>query len=355
MVKFRVVGDNTSNPFHSSRIIIDATNKAAKEIGFYSDDEKVVVYDCLCNNHGFNPDAFWCAYELPFPVPIMQNAGGKPIIGLSKDNAWFAIEGGYPRNLVNWVSLGVDTSIWTPQPKKLMKDKFVVLSMIESTVRSGLDALIEGFGKAFAGNKQCVLYIKDRNPTQEFQRYIKRCADFWNIEIIHDVRHTENHEIEKEIFSMADCHFYLNHSGTWCMTVTQGMACGVPTVSIRHSGPTDYLSHELTGLAVEYDLEEVTDEKIEELKKIGMRNFLFPRGAYYRSPMWAEPRIESIKNCLVKLAEDKYLREKLSYNAIACAKTLTWERTAVNMSYVLENFSKQIHDPNLINFKSRYE
>jgi glycosyltransferase involved in cell wall biosynthesis len=345
----------SSNPFHSSRIIIDATNKAARELDLYDENSATVVYDCLCNNHGFDAHAYWCAYELPFPVPIMKNAGGKPIIGLSKDNAWFAIEGGYPRNLVNWVSLGVDTKIWTPQPKRLMKDKFVVLSMIESTVRCGLGQLIDGFGEAFRGRTDCVLYIKDRNPTDVFQNFVKAKASEYNIEIVHDTRHTENHEIEKEIFSMADCHIYLNHSGTWCMTVTQGMACGVPTVSLRHSGPTDYLSHELTGMAVDYDLQEVTDESLEKLKAIGMRNFLFPRAAYYREPFWAVPRVPSIRDTLLLLRENRQLLEKLSYNAIACAKTLTWERTATNMSHVLSQFSKQISDPDLINFKSRYE
>lgn len=351
MQKFKIVGDNESNKFHSSRIIIDATNEAAKRLGLYSEEGKTVVYDCLCNSHGYDADAFWCAYELPFPVPILQNANGKPIIGLSKDNAWFASEGGYPRHLVDWVSLGVDTNVWTPQPKRLMRDKFVVLSMIESTVRCGLEILVPAFGNVFSGNKDVVLYIKDRNPTKVFSKWIKEKAEKYNIEIIHDGRHTENHEIEKEIFSMADCHFYINHSGTWCMTNTQGMACGVPTASIRHSGPTDYLSHALTGMAIEYDLEIVTDAILAELQQIGMKNFLFPMNQYLRRPFWANPRIQSVQRTLNILYENPQVRTQLSKNAIMCAQTLSWERTAVNMSYVLDNFQNR---NNIENF-NRYE
>lgn len=342
MDKIRVVGDSSSNPYHSSSIIINSINKAAKELGIYDENGLTCVYDTLCNNHGYKDIVgFYCAYELPFPKPILDNAGGKPIIGLSRDNAWFAIEGGYPRELVNHCTLGVDTSIWSPQSKNFLKDKFVVLCMTESTVRSGLECLIPAFGEVFSGNKDVVLYIKDREPTETFKQYVRSMSEYYNIEIIHDPRHLEDHEEEKKILQAVDCHFYLNHSATFAMTVLQSMACGIPTVSIRHSGPTDYLSHDLTGLAVEYDLKYLEQSKLDYLVQIGQKNFLFPLNCYQNRPYWAEPRKDSIKKCLTDLYESKELREKLIYNGIRCGQTLSWKRTAWNLQFVLNEFQEK--------------
>lgn len=338
MKKFRIVGDLSSNPFHSSRIIIDATNKAARKLDLYDDSGATVVYDCLCNRHGYKPDAFWCAYELPIPRLVKEQASGKPMLGLSKENAWMFVEGGYPSNLVNYVSLGCDTSIWKPTPKRTDKSKFVIGCSIESTVRSDIPTIIKAFGECFGGSREIVLYIKDRNATPLFESYVNEMARNYDVEIIHDNRHIENFEVEKELFASWDIHCYLNRAGTFCMTVLQGMACGIPTVSCRYSGPSDYLSHRLNGMAVEYDLVPVEQSKLYELESIGMRNFLFPIDiAHYENrPFWAEFRLASLKNIFLELREDKYLRETLSNNGVRTAEWFSWERTATNMSFVLE-------------------
>jgi glycosyltransferase involved in cell wall biosynthesis len=336
MQKFRVVGDLKSNPFHSSRIIIDSANRAARELGYYDEQGTTVVYDCLCNSHGYQPDAFWCAYELPIPKIVAHNAQNKPLIGLSKENAWMFVEGGYSPKLTNYVTLGCDTSVWRPSDRK-SKTKFIIGCSIESTVRSDIPIIIKAFGELFKGSRDVVLYIKDRNASSIFETYVKEKAIEYDITIVHDNRHIENFEEEKQLFYSWDVHCYLNRAGTFCMTVLQGMACGIATVSMRYSGPSDYLSHRINGMAVEYDLSYVTPAKLWELEQIGMRNFLFPPDfRYYNNqPYWAEFRLESVKNAFQELKDDTELREKLARNAVTTSKWFSWQRTALNMSFVL--------------------
>lgn len=343
MRKFRIVGDISSNPFHSSRIIIDATNKAAKKLGLYDEKGLTVCYDTLCNSHGYHVDAFWSAYELPFPAPVLNNAGGKPIIGLSRDSAWLVVSAGYPAEKVNFCTLGVDKEIWKPVKKNKYLDKFVFLSMTESNVRCGLDDVIHSFGKVFAGRKDVILYIKDRQPTPKFVEWVKKASEYYDVEVIHDERHIENHEIEREIFACADVHVYLNHCGAFNMTVTQGMACGIPTITMAYGGPADYASW-FNAKLVDYNIVPVTDRLLLELAERGMKNHFFSSQQYTIQPFWAQPDEESLQSALIEIKEGRNAEEeraRLKYFGPITASWLSWEKTAINMSFLLSEFCKE--------------
>lgn len=337
MNKFKVISDKNPNSFGSTDIIVRAINKAAKKIDLYSDNDKVVMYDCLGQSHGQNPDAFWVAYELPFPKFILNSCYPKLILGLSKDNAYFAILGGYPKELVNYVNLGVDTEIWKPTNKKYLKDKFVFLTMTESNTRSGLEILIEAFCENFQNQSGVLLYLKDREPNELFKNWVKEMADKYKVEIIHDPRHLENHQEEVKLFESCDCHLYLNHTGSFNMTVMQGLACGIPTVTLRHGGLTDYISHGINAIAISYDLVEISQSYIDYLISIGMKNHLFPinEDNHITKPFWAMPRKNEIKKCMNELVNNKNILNKLIENGIATANWFSWERSAMNMSYIL--------------------
>jgi glycosyltransferase involved in cell wall biosynthesis len=334
VTKFSVYGDPNNKPRFSSDIIISSLNQGAKNLGLYDETGAKVCYSCIGDQHGQNADALIVCYELPFPPFIIQNCQGKPIIGVSRDNMMFAIHGGFPAHLCNWIPLGVDSNIWKPVKKKYLLDKFVVLSYTESLARSGLEILAEAFAKELGYKKECVLYIKDRNATPEFEKWIKDHSQKWSYNLIYDNRHISTPEEEIEVFAHADCHFYLNRSTTWGMTVCQSMTCGVPTASIAYSGPREYLSDDLTGLTVDYILEPVQHD-LEYLKSIGMRDFFFPDN---RPTYWAKPQIHSVMDNLGKLYRDKNLRERLSYLGREMGKSLTWERSAANLSQVLNQF-----------------
>lgn len=340
LTNFKVVCDPNARQFCSTRIIVDETNAAAQSLGLYG-DEKLLLYDTLCQRHGFEPDAFWCAFELPFAKYIIQSALNKPILGLSKDNITLAAYAGYPTRLLNYASLGVNRNHWPLTEKKYMKDKFVFLSMCESNTRSGFDILVPAFCEQFKGNKNVILYIKDREATDTFKTWVKEQAAAADVEIIHDDRHIENYEDQVKIFEHADAAICLNRSHTFGMVVMQGMSCGLPTICQRYSGFTDYTSH-ITNQCVDFEVTLLNQRKIEELKSIGMKNHLFPISAdYYNTqPFWSEPSKESVKEKMQDLVDNQELRFSLRIMSDMVASWFTWERTAINLSYVLKNLNK---------------
>jgi len=358
MVKFKIECDPNARPFCSTRIIVDNVNNAAKKLNLYSDVEKVVMYDTLCSSHGFRRiDAFWCAFELPFPRIIQQNAGTKPILGLSKQNALFAAYGGYPRNLVNYVTLGVDSNFWKPTKKVYNLDKFVFLAFCESNNRSGFEDLVEVFGNAYSGGQTKIqLYIKDREATPKFKEWVKERAEFWDVDIVHDDRHLEDHNEEIKLIQGADCGVCVNHSHTFGMVMSQSMACGLPQILIPYSGPGDY-ADKMNSFIPEYTIEEVTQEMVDDLSKMGMKNYLFPinENNYPSKPFWARVDHESLRH---KMDEAMFRKEKLqqlSEISVLTARWMTWERTAINMSYVLSQLGSQEENLDLILRRYRYE
>lgn len=340
MKKFKVLKDPNAASFGSTEIIVNAINEAAKKLDLYSDSGSVIMYDCLGQSYNTNPDAFWVAYELPFPNYIMKNCYPKTILGLSKDNALLAAYGGYPLDKINYVTLGIDRKNWPfIDSKKYMKDKFVFLCMCESNTRSGFDILVPAFCEEFKNQKEIILYIKDRSATETFKTWVKEMAEKNNVEIIHDDRHIENWEEQVKIFESADVAININRSHTFGMVNLQGMSCGIPTLCQRYSGFTDYTS-DLSNIALKFDVVGLDQLKINELVNIGMKNHLFPINQQYypNRVFWSEVDKEDLKNKMRMISEDQNLRSVLKNMSSLVASWFSWERSAVNMSYLCESF-----------------
>lgn len=339
MEKFKVLCDPNAREFCSTKIIVDEANAAAKKMGLYDDNGSIVMYDTMCQDFGQNPKALWCAFELPFARIVLDNAKGRPIFGLSKDNITFGAYADYPPNLLDYATLGVNREHWPLVSKKYMKDKFVFVSMCESNTRSGFDILVPAFGEQFRGNKGVVLYIKDREATPKFKEWVKEQAEKYDVSIVHDDRHIANYEEQVKIFEHADAAICLNRSHTFGMVVMQGMSCGLPTACQRYSGFTDYTS-ELTNVCIDFDVVKISQFKINQLVEIGMKNHLFPINfSYYNTEaFWSEPRKESVKLKMQALVDDKNLRDRMRQMSNLVASWFTWERTAVNLSYILSKY-----------------
>lgn len=336
---FSIARDPQSQPFCSTKIIVDEMNDAAKSMGLYSDSESVVVYDALCQRYGLKPDAFWCAFELPFVKLILDNAGGIPILGLSRENAVLGAYGGYPSTLLNYATLGVNRNHWPLVTKKYMLDKFVFLAMDESSTRSSFDILIEAFGKQFQYNQNVCLYIKDRNATETFKTYVREQGIKYGVTILHDDRNITNFEEQVKIFEHADAAINLNHSHSFGMVVLQGMSAGLPTICPRYNGFTDYTS-ELTNGCLKFDIIPIRQWDIEYLVSIGLKNHLFPiTSDYYKTmPFWSQVDIQDVRDKMQRMVDDSNWRNRLSQTSDMVASWFTWERTAVNMGYVLSKF-----------------
>lgn len=142
-------------------------NRALKELGHYAEpDNAEWVGACDGLNVGFkykNKKSFvihvWEASSLPkFVFHVGQ---GQRIFGLSDQitNLWHK----YGREDVTTVYGGSDFNFWKPTVPK-NPNQFQFCHVNSSNVRSGLDMSIQAYARAFAGNKNVVLKIKDTNP-----------------------------------------------------------------------------------------------------------------------------------------------------------------------------------------------
>lgn len=334
MIKYKVVGDPSNPAGFSSHIIINSLNEAAKKIGCYDENGKTVVYDCIGSRHGYNADALIVCYELPFNDFIIENCGGKPVLGVSRDNAFFAIEGGYPKDLVDWFPLGVDANAFPVVRKTRDLDKFVVAVNTESLVRGGIELCINAFSKAKLENAK--LIIKDRNATSKFGHYVQAMAEHHKIEIQY-FNECWNREQIIEFYRGIDVNLYLNRSSTWACPPLEAFSMGIPSVCIGYSGPRDYVMDNINALVPKYRLGLVSDE-LNSLIGMGCRNFFFPSG-YKVQPYWAIADTKDVAEKLELLQQDIGLRIVLSENARLTAEMFSWERSARQLSTVLSKWS----------------
>jgi glycosyltransferase involved in cell wall biosynthesis len=337
--KFKVVGDPNNQSRFSSKIITDSLNEAAKSLGIYSDDALTVVYDGCCNHHGYNPDAIICTYEISFPNILTQNANGKPILGVSRDNLNFIIKGNYNKDLAGYFPLGVDSNLYPKVEKTKNLSQFTVGVYTESLIRGGIELCLQSFAKAFSGNSDCKLLIKDRNATERFQQFVRYFAEKNNILVDYQNLHFNTIGQITDWFSGVDCHLYMNRSSTWAMPPLESMTMGVPTLAVAYSGPREYIFDEETGIEIPFS-EEGINADFPMLTEIGCRNFFFLSG-YSSQPTWAVGNTEKAAEKLIKLKNNKQLRDKISIQGREYAiKNLSWQNSALKLQEQLTRWYK---------------
>lgn len=333
MKGLRVCGDPNNTKSCSSEIIISSLNQGLIKLGLYDEHGEIVVYDCLAQSHGFKTNYIICAYETSIPSPVFINAGGRHLIGVSNQNQSFFLDGGYDKELTHSMLLGVDSKLWSSKHKP-KKDKFRFGMMCDSNTRADYDSLLVAFGNAFRDKKNVELYIKDRWATETFRNHVKAYAAHFGIQVILDDEHVTDKAQEVEIYNSLDCHVFLNRTSTFALTVAQGMAMQIPTVVISYSGPRDYCN-ELNSCLVPFALKEVTPFKIMNLEARGYRNYLMTNPSLFQSPpLWAEP-MPGVQDLLLKIYEDRGYREKIAYNGRATVESLTWDRAALNLAWIV--------------------
>lgn len=332
----QVLGDPNNKKFCSSDIIISNLNKAAKKIGIYSEDGYKIVYDCIGNHHGHNPDAMIIVYEMIFPHFILTNSYPRPIFGVSRDNLQFILDSGYPSKLADYFHLGVDSKIWSFKEKK-SKEKFTFLGIGESNSRGGLELVVQSFCKEFRNSKSIILYIRDRSAHPTFKAWVQSKASEYQVEIVHDDRHLEDFEEEKNIYYNSDAAICLNKTSTWNLRTIECMSSGTPLVVIPYSGPRDYTTDKFSALHVNYSLEFFTENDINQLDSIGLRNHLFHPSSCAKLPKWSMPNEDSARKKMREIVEDKSLRERISYFGSIEAQKFTWEKSAINLHYSINN------------------
>lgn len=334
MKKIQVLGDPNNQKFCSSDIIISNINNAAKKLGIYSDKEYCIVYDCIGNKHGYDPDALIIVYELIFPHFIFNNVYPKPILGVSRDNLSFIRDSGYPENLSEYFHLGIDTNVWQYKEKQ-KSEKFTLLGIGESNSRGGLELVVQNFCEEFKNESGIRLYLRDRTASHLFKKWVQHMALSYNAEILHDDRHLENFEEEKQIYYQSDAAICLNKSSTWNLRTIECMSTGTPLIVIPYGGPRDYSENNISAYHVEYDMRFITEENLDLLQNIGLRNHLFPVSIHPKTPVWTIPRTNSVRIAMRKVVEDANLRYNIGIKGSEYIKKFSWENSAKQLQIII--------------------
>jgi glycosyltransferase involved in cell wall biosynthesis len=194
---------------------------------------------------------------------------------------------------------------------------------------------VENFCEEFKNTKSVKLYIRDRESSSTFKTWIQEKAREFNVEIVHDDRHLENFEQEKDIYYEADIAICLNKTSTWNLRTIECMSTGTPLIVIPYAGPRDYTTHDFSAIHVKFNLEPFTNFDINYLNSIGLRNHLFDPSMHPKQPYWAIPVKESVRHSMRQLLDDNDLRNKISIYGSISAQKFTWEKSAISLYNII--------------------
>jgi glycosyltransferase involved in cell wall biosynthesis len=343
MVKYHVLGDpNNKHITGSTNIIVNSLNESAKKLGLYDENGIRIIYDCLGNSHNLNPDVTICVFEMP-PTPyIRNNLGGKPVLGVSRDNARFLIEGGYNPDLVGYFCLGVDSNKYRYVYKKETGKPFRFLTFCESNSRGMLEATLASFCCVFSHCKDVELVIKDRQATDKWKYIVDAMMVDEQVSIIYDGNESYNVEDILSLASTADACISLNRSSTWDMKAFECLSMGLPSIMNLHSGHREYGIDDFSVMEVPSGLVPYGTSQLDNIvHHWGMNNYLFHPSAFDVEPYWSHVNHDDLEEKMMEMYQNSQeYRNKLSIGARLMAEHFTWERSAVNLSMSLSKWFK---------------
>lgn len=177
--------------------------------------------------------------------------------------------------------MGVDTSIFFP--KKIKKDKFIIISVGNDFVRKGFKYLIEGFNELDLKNSE--LWLVGDLDKNLASKVVKLKKNNFFINTVNEF----------------DLPNYYNKASIFCLptleegapaVISQAMACGLPIIATKNCQAPDILDNGKNGFIVEEKNSNDIGEKI---------NY------FYNHPD---------KMLQMSKAAAKYANEKLSYDAM---------------------------------------
>lgn len=142
------------------------------------------------------------------------------------------------------VPLGVDNSIFTPQPIEDKKDNTTrFLNMGKWEVRKGHDVLVDIFTKSFAPHDDVELWLCCHNPfysaeeNKEWEDYYLNSPYGYKIKI---VPRLESQEDVAKVMNSVDCGIFPTRGEGWNLEALEMMACGKHVITTNYSGHTQF-------------------------------------------------------------------------------------------------------------------
>ena len=211
--------------------------------------------------------------------------------------------------------LGVDIDYFHPGITGYRPStRFTFLSVFEWGERKAPEVLLRAFAEEFKDTEDVLLLLSvaNRDPLVDIQQQI----DDLGLETSAPIVVMPNARITGpqmgSLYRSADCFVLPSRGEGWGMPVLEAMACGLPTIATRWSGPADFL-HEGVG----YPLEPARLVRAEA------------RCPYYAGFEWADPDIDQLRSLMRTVFENQdAARAKGLAAAAEVASRWTWEHAA---------------------------
>lgn len=255
-------------------------NNALKEIGQYAEpDDAEYVGICDGLNVGFhykNKKSFvihvWEASSLPlfvYQTAVMTN---QRIFGLSHQitDLWHK----YGKTEVTTVYGGCDGDFWKPSKPKNTK-VFQFCHVNSSNVRSGLDLSLQAFAKAFEGQNDVLLVVKDTNPQNESSKLVEQIEFLkktFNVNINYISKRTPATYI-RDLYSESHVTLNLLRATSFGMPILDSMACQSVCVTGDVPPTNELASGSKTGVLVKaYGLKKLNETSHKLSNEWGLLN-----------------------------------------------------------------------------------
>lgn len=217
------------------------------------------------------------------------------------------------------INLGVDRSIFYPNPSNINREKVVFLNIGKWEKRKGHDVLANAFFRTFKDIDDVELWMMPTNKflTKEQDRY-------WNDyykknlgEKFIRIPNLPSPSDVAEIINKSDIGIYPHRAEGFGLPLLESISCGKRIIATNYSAPKDYLNKDNSSLIDIRDLEKAEDG-------------IF----FFGSGNWA--KLDSVY--FDELCESMYYEYKLikkgrtiNYSGVETAEKFTWSNTALNI------------------------
>jgi GT2 family glycosyltransferase/glycosyltransferase involved in cell wall biosynthesis len=211
--------------------------------------------------------------------------------------------------------LGVDTDYFHPGITGYRPStRFTFLSVFEWGERKAPEVLLRAFTEEFKDSEDVLLLLSvaNRDPQVDIQQQIDALGLGTSAPIVVMPNARFTGPQMGSLYRSADCFVLPSRGEGWGMPVLEAMACGLPTIATRWSGPADFL-HEGVG----YPLEPARLVRAEA------------RCPYYAGFEWADPDVDQLRSLMRTVFEDQVAAQAKGLAAAAeVAARWTWDHAA---------------------------
>lgn len=219
---------------------------------------------------------------------------------------------------IHVMPLGVDVDYFHPEITGFRPStRFTFLSVFEWGERKAPEVLLRAFAEEFKDSEDVLLLLSvfNRDPQVDVHQQIADLDLPATAPIVVMLNPRFAAHQMGSLYRSADAFVLPSRGEGWGMPVLEAMACGLPTIATRWSGPADFL-HEGVGFPLE-------------------PRRLVPAEArcpYYEGFEWADPDVEQLRSLMRQVVDDPDAARARGLAAAAeVAANWTWDHVAAKV------------------------